>query len=64
MKQMDAVGGKWAGSFNCSVCRKKRLIAERFSATQLRKLRAGKLCEDELKCKDCVSATETAQRER
>ena len=61
---MDAVGGSWAGSLACSICRKKRLTAESFSANQLRQLRDRKMTEDQLKCKDCVSSAAAAERQR
>lgn len=61
---MDAVGGSWAGTLACSMCRKKRLTAESFSANQLRRLRDRKIAEDKLKCKDCVNAAATAERQR
>jgi hypothetical protein len=35
----DAVGGQWAGSYECSVCNKKRLTAASFSRKQLDRLR-------------------------
>lgn len=61
---MDAVGGSWAGTFACSLCRRKRLTAEAFSGSQLRQLRERKLSEEKLKCKECVTAAQTAERER
>lgn len=61
---MDAVGGSWAGTLACSVCRRKRLTAESFSANQLRQLRDKKLDEEKLRCKDCIQTVAAAERER
>lgn len=61
---MDLVGGTWVGNFACSVCKRKRLTAASFSATQIRKLRAGKIGENELRCKDCVESAAAADRKR
>src|SRR5689334_21080310 len=36
---MDAVGGQWAGNYECSVCGQKRLTAASFSRKQLDTLR-------------------------
>ena len=43
----------WAGEFDCSVCRRKRLIAAEFSQNQLKQKRADPAFQ--IKCKACVS---------
>ena len=49
----------WAGDFDCSVCRRKRLTASEFSKKMQEKKRAGKT---DLKCKQCVTAAEKVER--
>jgi len=50
---------KWAGSFDCDVCRRKRLMADEFSKKALeRHRRDGK----PLKCKACVQSAEESER--
>lgn len=51
---------KWAGDLECSVCRRKRLIANEFSKKMLEKRRAEP--QAALKCKQCVEATAAAER--
>lgn len=51
---------QWSGNFDCSgPCRRKRLVGEEFSKKAMEKYRReGKV----LKCKQCVAATEAAER--
>ena len=51
---------KWAGTYDCSVCRRKRLTASEFSKKAIEKHR--KEPEAPMKCKSCVE--EAAQKER
>ena len=44
----------WAVNFDCSVCRRKRLIAAEFSKGMITKHRADPACA--LKCLNCVTA--------
>jgi len=46
----------WAGAFDCSQCRRKRLIAAEFSKAQVKKFRADPLFQ--LKCLKCVAELE------
>ena len=50
----------WAGDFDCSVCKRKRLTASEFSKKMQEKKRSGQ--GDALNCKACVEAA--AQKER
>ena len=50
----------WAGAFDCSVCRRKRLIAAEFSKAQITKHRAND--STPLKCKSCVEAESAKER--
>jgi hypothetical protein len=50
----------WAGDFDCSVCRRKRLIGAEFSKAQLTKYRSDPTFK--LKCKKCVD--EMAEKEK
>mmetsp|Transcript_10256 Transcript_10256/g.15746 ORF Transcript_10256/g.15746 Transcript_10256/m.15746 type:complete len:190 (-) Transcript_10256:2289-2858(-) len=53
------VTNKWAGSFDCDVCRRKRLMADEFSKKALERYRRdGK----PLKCKACVQSAEEKER--
>ena len=49
---------KWAGDFDCSVCRRKRLIASEFSQNQIKSKP-----KDQLTCKQCVADREKAERD-
>eukprot|EP00956_Cyclotella_meneghiniana_P014499 scaffold21703_cov67-Cyclotella_meneghiniana.AAC.2 len=49
----------WAGNFDCSVCRRKRLVGSEFSKKALERHRkTGGI----LKCKQCTSAQESSER--
>ena len=50
----------WAGEFDCSVCRRKRLIAAEFSGNQIKQYRAKP--NFKMKCKKCVASE--AEKER
>mmetsp|Transcript_25961 Transcript_25961/g.55833 ORF Transcript_25961/g.55833 Transcript_25961/m.55833 type:complete len:198 (+) Transcript_25961:195-788(+) len=56
------ITSKWAGTFDCGTCRRKRLMGEEFSKKALERHRqdAG----SPLKCKQCVAAAEQAEREK
>lgn len=54
------VTDKWAGNFDCSVCRRKRLVGSEFSKKSLEKYRKTRAA---LKCKKCVSQQEAEERE-
>lgn len=54
------VTDKWAGNFDCSICRRKRLVGSEFSSKALEKYRKSGSA---LKCKKCVSEQETKERE-
>ena len=54
------VTDKWAGSFDCSVCRRKRLVGSEFSKKALERHRQTQAA---LKCKRCVAAQEAKERE-
>mmetsp|Transcript_4226 Transcript_4226/g.8593 ORF Transcript_4226/g.8593 Transcript_4226/m.8593 type:complete len:201 (-) Transcript_4226:202-804(-) len=54
------VTSTWAGNFDCDFCRRKRLMGEEFSKKALEKYRK---TGGPLKCKQCVQAAETAERE-
>ena len=54
------VTDKWAGSFDCHVCRRKRLMADEFSKKALERYRKEG---GSLKCKQCVAAHEAAERQ-
>eukprot|EP00040_Diaphanoeca_grandis_P028115 m.161543 g.161543 ORF g.161543 m.161543 type:complete len:190 (-) comp31242_c0_seq5:446-1015(-) len=51
---------KWAGAFDCKVCRRKRLIASEFSKRQVEKSRADATFQ--LTCKVCVENENEAER--
>ena len=51
----------WAGDFDCSVCKRKRLTASEFSKQMQEKKRSGQ--GDALKCKACVEAVVEAMVE-
>jgi hypothetical protein len=55
------VTDKWAGQFDCSVCRRKRLTAEEFSKTALEKYRSAAAAP--LKCKRCVGQALQGEQE-
>ncbi len=48
---------KWAGDFDCSSCRRKRLTATEFSQNQIKSKPR-----DQLVCKTCVSEREAKER--
>mmetsp|Transcript_41375 Transcript_41375/g.74588 ORF Transcript_41375/g.74588 Transcript_41375/m.74588 type:complete len:200 (-) Transcript_41375:2-601(-) len=50
---------KWAGIFDCSVCRRKRLVGSEFSKKALERHRK---TGSTLKCKKCTSAQEEKER--
>ena len=54
------VTDKWAGNFDCSICRRKRLVGSEFSSKALERYRKNGSA---LKCKKCVSEQETKERE-
>lgn len=54
------VTDKWAGNFDCSICRRKRLVGSEFSGKALEKFRK---LGSALKCKKCVTEQETKERE-
>ena len=53
------VTNKWAGLFDCGTCRRKRLMAEEFSKRGLERHRNEGV---PLRCKQCVSVSEQAER--
>eukprot|EP00935_MAST-01C_sp_MAST-1C-sp1_P001932 g1932.t1 len=55
-----AVSG-WAGSFDCGVCGRKRLLASEFSKKMLEKKRRDSTMA--IKCKSCVETQATEERE-
>jgi hypothetical protein len=55
------VTNKWAGTFECGTCRRKRLMGEEFSKKALERHRKDGSA---LKCKPCVAAAEQAEREQ
>ena len=55
-----AVAG-WAGDYDCSVCRRKRLTASEFSKKMQEKHRADPKAA--LKCKQCVDKAAQAERD-
>jgi len=54
------VTDKWAGNFDCSVCRRKRLTGDQFSNKALERYRKQG---GPLKCIQCVEAAQAAERE-
>lgn len=52
---------KWAGSYDCSQCRRKRLTASEFSKKAIEKHRAA--LDEPMKCKSCVEAAAQAERD-
>ena len=50
----------WAGNFDCSICRRKRLMANEFSKKALERYRKQRI---PLKCKTCVLAAEAEERD-
>ncbi|KAG7357097.1 hypothetical protein IV203_001785 [Nitzschia inconspicua] len=55
------VTSRWAGNFDCSVCRRKRLMADEFSRNMIQKHRTNGV---PLKCKQCTSKMEQEEREQ
>ncbi|KAL7545181.1 hypothetical protein ACHAWF_008536 [Thalassiosira exigua] len=55
------VTNRWAGTFDCGTCGRKRLMGEEFSKKALERHRKNGL---PLKCKQCVSAAEQDEREK
>uniref|UniRef100_A0A7S0UF16 Stc1 domain-containing protein n=1 Tax=Pseudo-nitzschia delicatissima TaxID=44447 RepID=A0A7S0UF16_9STRA len=53
------VTSKWAGNFDCTVCRRKRLMAEEFSKSSLEK---HKKTGQALRCKQCTAKQEQEKR--
>ena len=53
------VTSKWAGNFDCSVCRRKRLMAEEFSKSSLEKHRK---TGQAMRCKQCTAKQEQEKR--
>ncbi len=53
------VTDKWAGNFDCSICRRKRLVGSEFSKKALEKYRKSG---HPLKCKTCVTEQERKER--
>lgn len=53
------VATKWAGNFDCSVCRRKRLMAVEFSKSALDRHRSAG---HPLRCKPCTAAQELQER--
>ena len=53
------VTSKWAGNFDCTVCRRKRLMAEEFSKSSLDKYRK---TGQALRCKECTAQQEKEKR--
>ena len=53
-------GTTWAGNFDCSACRRKRLVGAEFSKTQLEKYR--KDTTFLLKCKACGREAQEAEQ--
>ena len=53
------VTSKWAGNFDCSVCRRKRLMAEEFSKSSLEKHRKSGQA---MRCKQCTAKQEQEKR--
>lgn len=51
---------KWAGNFDCSICRRKRLLGSEFSKKALERFRKSG---GPLKCKTCTAAQEEKERE-
>ena len=54
------VTDKWAGQFDCTLCRRKRLVAAEFSRTALEKHRVSG---GPLKCKACVEQAQRAEQD-
>lgn len=54
------VTDKWSGNFDCSICRRKRLIGSEFSKKALERFRKSG---GPLKCKKCAAAQEEKERE-
>ena len=53
------VTSKWAGNFDCTVCRRKRLMAQEFSKSSLDRYRK---TGQALRCKDCTAKEEQRKR--
>jgi hypothetical protein len=53
------ITSKWAGNFDCTVCRRKRLMADEFSKSSLDKHRK---TGQTLQCKPCVAKQEQEKR--
>eukprot|EP00729_Bicosta_minor_P005098 gene5098-12902_t len=56
----DVVDPRWAGSYDCSACGRKRLIAAEFSKRSLEKKRADESAK--IKCKACIAVVEAKER--
>jgi hypothetical protein len=53
------ITSRWAGNFDCTVCRRKRLMADEFSKSSLDKYRK---TGQALQCKPCVAKQEQEKR--
>lgn len=53
------VTDKWAGNYDCSICRRKRLMAEEFSKKAIDRFNKEGV---PLRCKTCLSEQETKER--
>ena len=51
---------KWAGNYDCTGCRRKRLIAAEFSQKQIERKREN--FDYPMKCKKCTQAETEAER--
>ena len=56
------IADKWAGNYDCGICRRKRLVGSEFSKKALDKYRKSNGTHS-LKCKKCVAEQETRERE-
>ena len=55
------ITAKWAGNFDCTVCRRKRLMAEEFSKSSIDKYRKTD-GQEALRCKLCTAKQEQEKR--
>lgn len=55
------VTSTWAGTFDCGTCRRTRLMGDKFSKKAMERYRKDGV---PLKCTECVSVTERAEREQ
>lgn len=55
------VTNKWAGNYDCTICRRKRLVGSEFSKKNLDKYRKSNGTHP-LKCKTCVADQESKER--